>query len=108
MGSCGGCDTQSEMQGNEVVMWEVRRVLSRRPLHNGAVWERHVLCQWAEPENGFVGGDFADELVNDLAGHVSLTGRCSWRPLTALDPQWALAHYYELPAWPQHLTPEEE
>jgi hypothetical protein len=96
------------MQDNEVVMWEVRRVLSRRPLYNGAIWVRHVLCQWAETQDGFAENDFDEELVTDLAEHLTLWGRCSWRPLTALDPAWALAQYYDLPAWPEHLTPEED
>ena len=73
------------MQQGQAVMWEVVKVLSRRPLHDGQAWQRHVLIQWWEPPGGFEAGAFDVEVQTGLDGKPEMQ-HCSWRPLSALHP----------------------
>jgi len=87
------------------VLWEVVKVLSRRPMHDGRAWRRYVLIQWWEPPSGFDQDAFVDEVRAELHDKLEMR-HCSWRPITALDPSWSLREYQQLPAWPEHLPIE--
>ena len=84
------------------VMWEVVKVLSRRPMHDGRAWKRYVLVQWWEPPSGFEADSFVHEVRTDLDDKPEMEN-CSWRPLAALSPSWSVLEYQNLPCWPEHL-----